>query len=151
MKDHKEHKLFLFQSLTRRRVILKLAFSNSSGTERGVFCLRDMVSIHLDAISYVLTQVYALTGVTENAPTALLIYSFPSPSERFLPKLQTVLLQSKPILHSQWNPVRPGSLALCCGTGGFYTWSNEWSSDDLSGSSGGNEEVAECIGIPAGK
>jgi len=93
----------------------------------------------------------------ESAPSALFIYSFPSPSERFLPKLRTVLLQQHPILHARWNPVRPGSLVLCCGDSGIYTWSNEWSAPgegasplttDVAGGSN-DDGVAECIGVPA--
>ena len=58
-------------------------------------------------------------------------------------------MHSKPILQSRWNPVRAGSLVLCCGTGGMYMWSNEWSSDDQPEAE--SEEIAECIGIPASK
>ena len=85
---------------------------------------------------------------TDTAPRALFIYSFPSPSERFQPSLRTVLLQTRSILAVRWNPVRPGSLALCCGEGGIYTWSNEWSSDDKEPDKKDDEEMAECIGVP---
>lgn len=77
-----------------------------------------------------------------------MIYSFPSPSDRFQPKLRSVLLQTTPILHARWNPVRTGSLVLCCGGGGMYSWSNEWANDAEPGS---EEEIAECIGVPASK
>lgn len=50
------------------------------------------------------------------------------------------------MLHVQWNPVRKGSLALCCGSRGAYTWSDEW-----VGENGVEEEMAECIGIQNGK
>lgn len=86
-----------------------------------------------------------LSLLAETAPTALFIYSFPAPSERFLPQLRSVLVQAKPILHARWNPVRHGVLVLCCGGGGLYTWSNEW----IAGDSDKEEEMAECIGIPA--
>lgn len=85
---------------------------------------------------------------TDTAPRALFIYSFPSPSERFQPSLRTVLLQTRSILAVRWNPVRPGSLALCCGEGGIYTWSNEWSSGDRDPDKKDDEEMAECIGVP---
>lgn len=85
----------------------------------------------------------------DSCPTGLFIYSFPSPSERFQPKLRSVLLHSRPILQVRWNPVRPGALVLCCGTGGMYTWSNEWSSDDQGDVA--DEEMAECVGVPAKK
>jgi len=85
----------------------------------------------------------------ETAPKALFIYSFPSPSERFQPKLRSVLLQTKPILHARWNPVRHGSLALCCGEAAIYTWSNEWSSGEKEPAvKDQEEEMAECIGVP---
>lgn len=89
----------------------------------------------------------------ESSPTALFIYSFPSPSERFKPKLRSVLLQSTPILQARWNPVRAGALVLCCGGGGMYMWSNEWSSEseDKANTDADEEEIAECIGIPAKK
>ena len=56
-----------------------------------------------------------------------------------------MLIHSQPVVHVRWNPVRKGSLALCCGTQSIYTWSDEWhgeSDDD-------QEEMAECIGVPA--
>ncbi|TDL28690.1 WD repeat-containing protein 8 [Rickenella mellea] len=84
----------------------------------------------------------------ETIPTALFIYSFPSPSERFQVKLRSVLLQTNPIIQARWNPVRGGRLALCCGGGGMYMWSNEWSTEEGEGHAT-EEEVAECIGIPA--
>lgn len=80
----------------------------------------------------------------ENSPHALHIYDFPSPQESFLPRLRTVLLHQQPILHARWNPVRKGSLSLCCGTQSVYTWSDEWIGD-----AGQEEEMAECIGVPA--
>ncbi|KAL5534433.1 hypothetical protein ACEPAG_895 [Sanghuangporus baumii] len=85
----------------------------------------------------------------DSCPSGLFIYSFPSPSERFRPRLRSVLIHSVPITQARWNPVRPGTLVLCCGTGGMYMWSNEWSSDDDV--DGEDEEIAECIGIPAKK
>lgn len=43
-----------------------------------------------------------------------------------------------------WNPVRQGRLALSCGGQAMYLWSEEW-----IGESGAEEEMAECVGIPA--
>jgi hypothetical protein len=43
-----------------------------------------------------------------------------------------------------WNPVRQGRLALSCGGQAMYLWSEEW-----IGESGTEEEMAECVGIPA--
>jgi len=80
----------------------------------------------------------------ENVPTTVHLFDFPTSDETFVPKLRTVLLHRKPVLHCKWNPLRPGSLALCCGGRSFYTWSEEWTSD-----SGHDEEMAECIGVPA--
>ncbi|KAG8991934.1 hypothetical protein FRB90_001157, partial [Tulasnella sp. 427] len=72
----------------------------------------------------------------EQAPTAIHVYSFPSPDdEPFAPRLSTVLLHSKPVLQARWNPTQAGLLAACCGTGAVFTW-------DV-----GN--VAECVGVPA--
>ncbi|PSR83107.1 hypothetical protein PHLCEN_2v5911 [Hermanssonia centrifuga] len=90
----------------------------------------------------------------ESSPNAVHLFSFPSPAklneepgDTLTPRLKTVLLHSKPVVSAQWNPVRKGSLAISCGSGGMYMWSDEW-----VGENGGNnesEEVAECIGIPA--
>lgn len=40
--------------------------------------------------------------------------------------------------------MRKGSLALCCGMQSVYIWSDEWHGD-----AGEEEEMAECIGVPA--
>jgi len=37
---------------------------------------------------------------------------------------------------------------LCCGSRSVYTWSDEWVAD---GGDGEEEEMAECIGVPASK
>ncbi|KAJ7293460.1 quinon protein alcohol dehydrogenase-like superfamily [Mycena rebaudengoi] len=79
----------------------------------------------------------------ENAPTAVHIFDFPSPNQDFVPKLRAVLLHSRPVLHARWNPVRKGSLALCCGAQSLYMWSDEWLGET------GEEEMSECIGVPA--
>ena len=50
--------------------------------------------------------------------------------------------------------MRPGKLALCCGYGALYTWSNEWvssSRSDFGDTEKDDEEIAECIGVPASK
>jgi hypothetical protein len=54
-------------------------------------------------------------------------------------------MHNKPVLHARWNPVRNGNLALCCGTRSVCTWSDEWVAE--GGTS--EEEMAECIGVPA--
>ncbi|KAF9455040.1 YVTN repeat-like/Quino protein amine dehydrogenase [Macrolepiota fuliginosa MF-IS2] len=82
----------------------------------------------------------------DNVPTAVHIFDFPSPQEVFVARLRSVLLHSHPVISSRWNPARKGSLVLCCGTQGVYTWSDEWVSE-----SGEEEEMAECIGVPAQK
>ncbi|KAF9569883.1 WD40 repeat-like protein [Agrocybe pediades] len=82
----------------------------------------------------------------ENIPHAVYLYDFPSPGDHFAPRLRTVLLHSQPVLRARWNPVRKGSLALCCGNQSLYIWSDEW-----QGESGAEEEMAECIGVPAKK
>lgn len=83
---------------------------------------------------------------SDNIPAAVHIYDFPSPQEEFVPRLRSVLLHSLPVLNARWNPVRKGSLVLCCGTQSVYIWSDEW-----VGESGEEEEMAECIGVPARK
>ncbi|KAF7347943.1 WD repeat-containing protein WRAP73 [Mycena venus] len=80
----------------------------------------------------------------ENSPTVVHIFDFPSPEQEFLPRLRTVLLHSRPVLHARWNPDRKGSMTLCCGAQSLYMWSDEW-----LGESGVEEEMAECIGVPA--
>ena len=39
--------------------------------------------------------------------------------------------------------MRKGVLSLCTGGSSLYTWSDEWVGED------GEEEIAECVGIPA--
>jgi len=39
--------------------------------------------------------------------------------------------------------MRKGVLSLCTGGSSLYTWSDEWVGED------GEEEMAECVGIPA--
>lgn len=80
----------------------------------------------------------------ENCPTVVHLYDFPGSSDPFVPRLRCVLQHSKPVLQAQWNPVRKGSLALCSGSGSIYTWSDEW-----IGENGVEEDMAECIGVPA--
>ncbi|KAF9524092.1 WD repeat-containing protein 8 [Crepidotus variabilis] len=82
----------------------------------------------------------------ENVQNAVYIYDFPASRQTTTPKLRTVLLHSQPALHARWNPVRKGSLSLCCGLQSVYTWSDEW-----HGEGGEEEEMAECIGVPAKK
>ena len=79
----------------------------------------------------------------DNIPSAVFIFEFPVPPESFLPRLRSVLLHTQPVLHARWNPVRKGSLALCCGIQSVCIWSDEWQGDS------GEEEMAECIGVPA--
>lgn len=95
-----------------------------------------------------------LTVMAESAATTACIYQFApvqdvGPSSTLLstpeyaPHLSTVMLHGRNITHAAWNPRRPGALALSCGTGTLYTWSDEWEGE------AGPEEMAECIGIPA--
>ncbi|KAF8634121.1 hypothetical protein AX15_001056 [Amanita polypyramis BW_CC] len=79
----------------------------------------------------------------ESTPTVVHLYDFPSPQERFVPRLRSALIHAQPVSHVRWNPVRKGSLALCCSCQSTYTWSDEWVGDN-----GVEEEMAECIGIP---
>ncbi|KAG6851214.1 hypothetical protein H0H93_015224 [Arthromyces matolae] len=78
----------------------------------------------------------------DEMPTAVHIFDFPKPS----PKLRSVILHTQPVQHVLWNPVRNGNLIICCGSCSVYTWSNEW-----IGAEGEEEEIAECIGVPAKK
>ncbi|TFK56980.1 WD repeat-containing protein 8 [Heliocybe sulcata] len=82
----------------------------------------------------------------ENAPNVINIYSFPASKENFSPRLSSVLILSNPVLQVQWNPTRDGNLVACCGNRAIYTWSDEW-----VGENGEEEEMAECIGVPAKK
>lgn len=61
-----------------------------------------------------------------------------------VPRLRSLLIQQQPVMQASWNPVRKGVLSLCTGKSSLYTWSDEWVGDD------GEEEMAECIGVPAG-
>jgi hypothetical protein len=80
----------------------------------------------------------------ESVPTSVHLFAFPGPGEAFSPRLRSVLLHSSPVMHVHWNPVRQGRLALSCGGQAMYLWSEEW-----IGESGAEEEMAECVGIPA--
>ncbi|KZT30673.1 WD repeat-containing protein 8 [Neolentinus lepideus HHB14362 ss-1] len=82
----------------------------------------------------------------ENAPNVINIYSFPTATESFVPRLSSVLIHSNPVLQAQWNPTREGNLVACCGNRAIYTWSDEWVTEN-----GEEEEMAECIGVPARK
>ncbi|KAF7306809.1 ATP-dependent metallopeptidase [Mycena indigotica] len=80
----------------------------------------------------------------DNSPNALHIFDFPTMEQpEFRPRLRSVLLHSRPIAHARWNPVRKGSLILCCASQSLYMWSDEWVGEN------GEEEMAECIGVPA--
>jgi hypothetical protein len=92
----------------------------------------------------------------ESAPTAIHLYEFApvaheSPVSTLVsppgqaPRLATVLLHTRTITNAKWNPRRPGALAICCGIGALYTWSDEWIGE------AGPEEMAECVGIPASR
>ncbi len=72
------------------------------------------------------------------------LFAFPGPGEAFSPRLRSVLLHSSVVMHAHWNPVRQGRLALSCGGQAMYLWSEEW-----IGEGGTEEEMAECVGIPA--
>lgn len=80
----------------------------------------------------------------ESVPTAVHLFAFPGPGEAFSPRLRSVLLHTSAIMHTHWNPVRQGRLALSCGGQAMYLWSEEW-----IGEGGTEEEMAECVGIPA--
>ena len=80
----------------------------------------------------------------ENVPTIVHLFTFPAPGEAFSPRLRSVLLHSSAVMHAHWNPVRQGRLVLSCGGQAMYLWSEEW-----IGEGGSEEEMAECVGIPA--
>ena len=80
-------------------------------------------------------------------PHVIHLLSFPSPGEAFTPQLRSVLIHYQPVLHAQWNPIRKGNLAATCGGPALYTWSDEWVDEEVGEVS--EEEVAECVGIPA--
>ena len=54
------------------------------------------------------------------------------------------MTHTRPVYQARWNPVRKGSLAACCGSRALYVWSDEW-----VGEGGVEEEMAECVGVPA--
>lgn len=80
----------------------------------------------------------------ETTPTAVHIYDFPPPTATFDPRLRSVLIHTRAVRHVRWNPERQGNLAICCGAPTLYTWSDEW-----FGENGTEEEIAECVGVPA--
>lgn len=80
----------------------------------------------------------------ESMPLAVHLYDFPAASRPFNPRLRTIILHAKPILHARWNPARKGNFVTCCSGQSLYTWSDEWVGDNDQ-----DEEMAECIGIPA--
>ena len=88
--------------------------------------------------------VAVIHDLPENVSTAVHLFAFPGPGEAFLPHLRSVLLHSSAVVHANWNPVRPGRLVLSCGGQAMYLWSEEW-----IGEGGAEEEMAECVAIPA--
>ncbi|KAN0134847.1 YVTN repeat-like/Quino protein amine dehydrogenase [Lactarius tabidus] len=82
----------------------------------------------------------------ENVSTAVHLFAFPGPGEAFSPNLRSVLLHSSAVVHANWNPVRQGRLVLSCGGQAMYLWSEEW-----IGEGGAEEEMAECVAVPAKK
>lgn len=81
-----------------------------------------------------------------NAPCVLLIYGFPL-ERGAKDKGVTVLLMSRPVRDVEWHPLHPRRLGWVCGTGGLFSWSGDWVTEDEDGTEavGG---LAECIGIP---
>lgn len=93
-----------------------------------------------------------ITKPVENAPAVVHIYEFPYTLSKEInlnltavPRLRSLLIQRQPVVQASWNPVRKGVLALCTGGSSIYTWSDEWAGEDGEE----EEEMAECIGIPA--
>lgn len=122
-----------------------MAPSNWNGTKQGLCFSQDMVSEFYVSTCDVLTR-----GAIENAPTVVHIYEFPYTLSKEIslnltnvPRLRSLLIQQQPVVQASWNPVRKGVLSLCTGGSGLYTWSDEWVGED------GEEEMAECVGIPA--
>lgn len=99
--------------------------------------------VRYDGLTHILDFLMLDMTHPENVPTAVFIYDFPSPQQEFVPRLRSVLLHSSPVFNARWNPVRKGSLVVCCNTQSVYTWSDEWVNE-----SGEEEEMAECIGVP---
>ncbi|KZP10515.1 WD repeat-containing protein 8 [Athelia psychrophila] len=98
----------------------------------------------------------------EATPAAVHVFAFPSPAAPApaTPRLRSVLLHTRAVLAARWNPVRAGSLAVCCAARSVYTWSDEWVGEGAGAAlglglgeeeEGEGEEVAECIGVPARK
>ena len=93
-----------------------------------------------------------ITKPVENAPAIVHIYEFPYTLSKEInlnltdvPRLRSLLIQQQPVVQASWNPVRKGVLSLCTGGSSLYTWSDEWVGED------GEEEMAECVGIPASR
>ncbi|KAI0667380.1 WD repeat-containing protein 8 [Trametes maxima] len=111
-----------------------------------------------------------------SAPTAVMLYDFPTPSsnsptasqsvssstgeplELLTPHLRSVLLHSQPVISARWNPDpgRAGRLAVACASQSVYLWSDEWVVEPESGAADAqaqaqeeDTEVAECVGVPA--
>ena len=83
----------------------------------------------------------------EMYPNVLFIYNFTAAVKSSGIELHTIILQGEHIQHIEWNPVRNGSLALCCSNSGLYIWMNERETDVQADRYVG---VAECIGVPIG-
>ena len=125
---------------TTRNHIQRVVSYNWSGTRRGPSFSHDLER-GFSAPQITFEGSY---HCTETIPNAVHLFQFPSSEESFNPCLRSVLIHSQPVLHCRWNPIRSGSLVICCGSRGIYTWNDEW-----QGPSGEPEEVAECIGVPA--
>lgn len=139
MNAHRDLKLFQLFGLTPQNRTQRAVLFNLNGIKRETSSSPVLVSILCSNVFNVFLE---KLNAIETSPTTLFVYSFPEPSERFNPRLRSVLVHAKPVIHARWNPVRHGALVLCCNSGGFYIWSNEWASNST------DEEVAECVGIP---
>ena len=137
----------LRRSQTSPNLSQRLAPSNWNGTKQDRCFLLDLVSGF-----HAFTRNPLIAKPVENAPAVVHIYEFPYTLSKEInlnltdvPRLRSLLIQQQPVLQASWNPVRKGVISLCTGGSSLYTWSDEWVGED------GEEEMAECIGIPAGR
>ena len=93
----------------------------------------------------------------ESAPAVVHVFAFPSAAELqshtqpAMPRLRSVLVHGQNVVGATWNPIKPGTLAVCTASEGVYVWHKDWVGE-VQREDGQMEEVtqetAECIGVP---
>ncbi|KAF8320268.1 WD repeat-containing protein 8 [Clavulina sp. PMI_390] len=79
----------------------------------------------------------------DHCAEAVHVYEFPEAPREFRPRLRTVIEHRAAIRNARWEGAKGESIGMCAGGGAVYVWR------DSNADWVGDEEIAECIGIPA--